>query len=339
MGKMFSTQQLFRSKEFSRVNKVVIGQKEFRTPTFFPAISSYGTRFSINELIKIVSDYSFPRVLLSMYDLANINLEKSEVFSILEDYRNRGIVFIDSGCFESFWKTDSSWTITKYKNYLVKMSCELYTSFDFIPKKQIISLNDIYRFNIDNIIESKDLREKSLFIPIFHTVNNKYLSKMIDKFLYEYPDFSKAIAVTEKECGDDILSIAITIKEIRKAIDKYDDTIILHLLGCGNPLSVFLGSYVGGDSFDSIDWAKFVINRYNLMIYHFSYLKRLSCDCQICSNGKIRNYYLNVLLHNLFFYEQFINGIQNWIKEGTLRKNLRYYFEETFLNSIDKSSY
>jgi tRNA-guanine family transglycosylase len=142
--------------------------------------------------------------------------------------------------------------------------------------------------------------------------------------------------VPERDCGESIVEKAHTVHEIRKLLDsgeKSPDSRMLHLLGCGDPLSMLLFVYAGASSFDSLDWLKYCADPDQLLLHNFSHLELLNCDCMVCAR-KDKQYIEKVFLHNLLFYQNYVLRIQELIKENSIGKLLEGYFSKTALDKV-----
>ena len=71
-------------------------------------------------------------------------------------------------------------------------------------------------------------------------------------------------------------------------------------------------SYAGADSFDAVDWNRWLIDRDSLQFTNLNQLELLSCSCKSCEKHKIKAEEL-VYKHNLTFYADFIFDLQNSI--------------------------
>ncbi|MDH5413694.1 MAG: hypothetical protein OEW87_06120, partial [Flavobacteriaceae bacterium] len=244
------------------------------------------------------------------------------------------LLFLDSGCYESYWFSDKQWNYDSYKKIIEKCKPAIYSSFDYIPvgnitKKEIIEKNFEY-------INKCDFLGNSIFVPIFHSYKTSHIMNMIDKYLQLKNGECQFIAVSEREIGEDILSMLKNLKSIRNIIDSHNENIILHILGCGYPLNILLYTAVGVDSFDSRDWAKRAFNKFNLLAYPLSYLHTFDCNCDVCNEFK-GDYIIKVLLHNLILYENLINSIRKWIQEGELYDVINnYIYDEDIMKEIKK---
>jgi queuine/archaeosine tRNA-ribosyltransferase len=306
------------------------------TPTFFPAISSYGIKFPFGNLVYLLANYSYPRALVSAYDLSRAEKsERKKLLKIISTFKNKGFFFLDSGVYESFWKGDSKWSFDSYKNLASQVECDFYSSFDFLPVESGKKIDkEFEKRTFDNILASRGFSKKGALVPILHGSNPNHLISVLTKFVKTRPNLCKIIAIAERDCGMNVLEKTKTIVTIRGILDKNDRRNLLHMLGCGNPLSMLLFSYCGVDIFDSQDWAEHVINRDGLTINDFSQLELLNCSCRICS-GAERNYAKKALLHNLLFYQDFVMQIQSLIKNNAISGFLSKRIDKKTMRKIE----
>jgi queuine/archaeosine tRNA-ribosyltransferase len=123
---------------------------------------------------------------------------------------------------------------------------------------------------------------------------------------------------------------------MRKILDGDDNSNnqrILHILGCGNPISLLLYSYCGANTFDSLDWIKQVIDPQRLTINDFSHLELTGCQCPICASTK-RDCTEKVLLHNLLFYQNYMLQIQTLVRNNEIRQFLSKHVGQNILDKI-----
>ena len=59
-------------------------------------------------------------------------------------------------------------------------------------------------------------------------------------------------------------------------------------------------------------------------MFDFSQLDLIGCNCKACS-AKDETYINRALLHNLLFYQQHLEKLQNMIKEGTIKDYVQVY--------------
>lgn len=324
---------IYESEALSRVTESKIDGKKLVTPAYFPAVSSYGVKYSFCSLVRLLTTYSYPRILVSAYDFHLLDSKnKRRLSREVSGYLERGcFVFLDSGIFESFWKADVKWTYSLYKSSISQIDFDFYSSFDVLP--DVRDLRKFEKETFDRIVASRNLSNKLGFVPILHGVNPERLVSLITKFVKTYPDFSDFIAIPERDCGDGIVEKARTVVRIRKVLDNGNHTRILHILGCGNPLSLLLLSYCGADSFDSLDWIKHAIDQKHLTMNDFSHLELIDCECSICADTE-RNYTEKVLLHNLLFYQNYMLQVQSLIRTDEISEFLRKLVGQDILNRM-----
>lgn len=284
----------------------------------------------------MLANYSYPRILVSAYDLFHVKeSERRRLLKILNTFRNNGFFFLDSGVYESSWKGDSTWSLDSYKTLASQVECDFYSSFDFLPIENSKKIDkEFKKRTFNNILASGGVSKKGVFVPILHGSNPNQLVSVLAEFVKRHPDLFGIIAIAERDCGISILEKAKTIIRIRRALDKNDRRNLLHLLGCGNPLSMLLFSYCGVDIFDSQDWAEHVINRDGLTIIDFSQLELLNCSCRICSRDE-RGYAKKAVLHNLLFYQDFVMQIQSLIKNNAISGFLSERLDKKIIRKIE----
>jgi len=332
---MSSSKVIHESKPFSRVTEVSINRKRLVTPTYFPAVSSYGIKYPFEALVRLLTAYSYPRLLISAYDFHLLDDKKKELAREIDEYSKKGcFVFLDSGIYESFWKADNKWTYDLYRTSISQIDFDFYSSFDVLP----YSKNQTMRFTrdtLDNILASRKLSDKLGFVPILHGISPDRLVSLMTSLVEKHPHLCDFIAVPERDCGDDIVKKAQTITKIRKVLDSDNQGRILHILGCGNPMSLILFSYCGANMFDSLDWIKFVIDQRRLTIGDFSHLELTNCDCAVCSSIK-RSYIEKVLLHNLLFYQDYMLQIQSLIRKNQIFEFLCEHIGQDIVEKIGR---
>lgn len=329
---------IHESDKFSRITEIRLNGKKLSTPTYFPAISSLGSKFPFQDLFYLLKYHKYPRVLVSAYDLYQLDSRKRKtVSSLMEDFHKNGFLFIDSGLFESSWKEDKTWNLNSYKSILSRVNFDIYTSYDIYGGNNK-SVKELQRNTDKNILESSVFMDSRLFLAIFHETVPSRLIKMIKQFLEKYPNLCGAVAVAEREIGKSLQDKAETIIRLRRIIDNNDSRNLLHILGCGNPLSMLAYSYCGADTFDSLDWLKRVIDPSSYLTHDFSHLELLNCKCQICteSTHEKADYFEKVLLHNLLFFQNFAIQLQSLIRNDNLKAYLVNYIGEKIMKEINE---
>ena len=112
-------------------------------------------------------------------------------------------------------------------------------------------------------------------------------------------------------------------------------SLTLHILGCGNPISMTLFSYAGADSFDSVDWSRWTINPKTLQFADLDHLPLINCQCKICKRKKL-DPISRTLLHNLLFYKKFMDNLRSNIAKNNGLEFLDDYLDRKILSKIVK---
>jgi tRNA-guanine family transglycosylase len=254
------------------------------------------------------------------------------VGELSESFRKGSFIMLDSGIFESYWKGDRSWDFDKYRKSVSRIDSDFYFSFDVLPNPKSSEVR-FQRSTVLQVEKSSLISKTSEFIPIVHGRSSKELVSTVKALLNAQPKSRRLVAVPERDCGRSLVERAKTILQIRQTLDEKDNSIVLHILGCGNPISLALFAYCGADTFDSLNWTRMAINRIDLKLTELAHLELLNCGCEACSKG-IADPISRALLHNLLFYQDFVLRIQNMIRRETLWDFLVEYVGLNLLNRV-----
>jgi len=198
--------------------------------------------------------------------------------------------------------------------------------------------NDYNQFKKDNyesIIKSEKIAPKSIVFPVLHNTSKNQVIDLTSDLLTDDVIKVNALAYSERDLGNNILDVISNIKKIRRIVDEVDDSILIHILGCGDPKTIALYIYCGVDSFDSRDWAKRSINHHNALTYPMNYLEGLECNCDICQVSN-QTYNSRLLLHNLLYYQKYMNTIRARIKEEVFDDFITELISGSLLEKINK---
>ena len=295
----------------SRYLNLKIGTKKLATPAYFPSISTASTRIPYSSIIRALVTSGYPQLLVSCYDLHQLQKDKL-IFRYLEEHlENENILFLDSGEFERCRFQTTDWNFGKYKKIIQSINSDLFGSYDIIPSEQN-RFEDIVTHTIQKTKSSLELTDDNHCITILHGNSPKELCKLISNILSSNKEFFGMIAVAERECGKMIEDKIQTVQKIRKILNENSPHTILHVLGCGHPSSIALLAFAGADSFDSVDWNRWIIDRKTMQFQDLANLSLLDCSCKGCTSEN-RDSRDKAMLHNLFFYHDFIYRLQRSI--------------------------
>lgn len=297
------------------------------TPTYFPAVSVAAMASRPMDLVRLIVESRYPRVLLSAYDVSRLNAkQRSWMTKAIHQYRASGnLAFIDCGVFESYWLSDRRWGFAEYETVIRRTEKDFYAAYDgAVHTTSARALTEgFYPLHVEKAIA---LAPGSQCVLIAHAVSPERLVKAVVSIvklaLRTYGGRARIpvlmVAVPERECGTHVAERAGTIAAIRRALDKVSSHALLHILGCGHPVSIATYSSAGADSFDSTDWCVAAIDWRNYCMTDFALLSATGCPCRACGKFRVENLQRG-LLHNLLFYQKFCEGLQRMIRERTLR--------------------
>jgi len=318
----------------SRILQINSEGRKFSTPAYFPSISSAATRLQLIPLIHLCTDNNYPRLLVSAYDLHHNYAQQKSIIPTLKNYSKQNFLFVDSGTFEGYWLHDNRWNYSKYAKMTKQLSGDFYTSFDEIPSPDSTDneiLSDVSNF----AKKSSKLSKNSKCITVAHGNSPSQLISVVTKLAQKHKESLSVISIPERDCGKTLELKISTIKKIRKILSKENPVNLLHVLGCGNPLSIALFSYAGADSFDSVDWSRWTIDPKTLQFADLNHLPLIHCSCKICKRKK-SDPVSRTLLHNLLFYKEFMDSLRMNISKNNGLEFLSEYFDRKILSKIVK---
>ncbi len=304
-------------------------------PTYFPAISGTGTNALPQDLVSLVATSSYPRILVSAFDLTALQVDhqRKAIHDLVQFRKSGGVVLLDSGAFESFWLRGDKWTFKTYSEAVRRFPSDFYCSFDQYhvrgrPRKpvgmRLVQVAD----------SSAKIRPDATCLFIARGPTPSRLVTAVKSLIDRRSVPVEAIAVPERECGPNLLARSKTVAQVRSVLSERSEGIILHLLGCGHPKSLAIYAYCGADSFDSQDWSQLAVDRNTLEFVDIAHLELVHCKCGVCSRIKVDNYQ-RTLLHNLLFYQDFAIQLQRMIRENTMRDFLMARLGEPFLKKLE----
>lgn len=305
----------------ARLLKVNVGKKQFATPTYFPAISKKEIRDPGDVFAELVISSGYPRLLVSSYDYGRLGSPSSRrmVGRISDFYRKGSIVLLDSGVFEAYWRENKRWTFARYQESVKNLDSDLYFSFDVLPSGKT-DASSFLGLMMESLRKSRSLTDRSQCIPIVHARSQSLLVKFASRIIKASASEPASLGVSEKELGTSLTDRGRTVMKLRKLLGGKKGG-LLHILGCGDPVSMAVYVCAGADSFDSLDWAISACDPHEEKLIDLSHFELLKCKCEVCEKGGI-DVQSRVFLHNLLFYQNYSMKLQDMIKRGTLKDYL-----------------
>lgn len=311
---MFISKLIHAGADNAKLRKITINDKTFVTPCFFASITTASTRTPIGELLDTVYDHQYSKLLVSSYDIFHqFGDYRNNIVDFLSRYQSHGnLLFLDSGLFEVEQFKLDNWNFDRYKEIIRTTKSDLFASYDVMAKA--LDGTELISETLRLTASSHELMKNNQCITICHGNGTDELCNVIENVISNNTNHSKIIAVAERECGNDIREMYHTIKKIRSILDKYNSDSVLHILGCGDPLSIAILSYAGADSFDAVDWNRWLINNKTLQFDNLNNIPLLDCSCEACVTEKISNKE-KAYRHNLSLYDGFLRKLQTAIFE------------------------
>lgn len=306
----------------SRVCTLSFNSKKLLTPFYFPSITSSETRSDITDLIHFIVDKGYPAMLVSCYDLSDLKERKIDIHAKINHYyENGGILLLDSGEFEKY-HFKREWSFEKYSEILEQTNADFFTSFDKTAEIDT-SQDELDAFSDEFIPKSKQVSKDKNFIAIYHGNNDEESMCCSIKRTLEQNGDIQMIAISERECGRTISEQCNMIIKLRQTVNEYDKNILIHILGCGNPISIAAFSYAGADTFDAVDWCRWAIDPFTLEYANISHVKLFDCTCDAC-DATLTDERARTWLHNLQFYNYYLTRLRIAIEK---KKSLSEFLE------------
>jgi len=332
----------------------LLEDNKVRLPVLFHSTSSHETRLDPFEAVELLTLFgtgeSAPKeetrcqtILVSAYDLVEKNYprtkDKKELRRLrkwVSEFSKRGgFIMIDSGNYEAVRLEDKTWCRSDFDEALSSIPHDWVLSFDYSEPSRDIPPQRKMHSTAARIIKQSKLDQKLTSAPIIPIVHSPKAENGYGHDLQDLPKVIKQIAealqppmiaVPERELGPGIFECAATLGSIRKELQTLPFYQPIHVLGTGNPISIVLYTAAGADSFDGLEWCRYVIDADAQTPHHtqhfdfFEYQGRLAnsqitqdamADEEIGISGKVG-------LHNLDFYASFLKELRAHADGGKL---------------------
>ena len=314
----------------TRPNRLRLGESNLDLPVFFPSISSVKTNLSLLNYVRVLTALGRPgsQFLVSAFDLGRTLGSQRDALrhELSRARRNRHIVLMDSGNYESYWKdAQSTWLQSDFHDALREFPCDLAFSFDeqqpppdFDAHVQVI---------VERYKKDQSAALASTIIPIIHRVPEELPALCVavaDAVGVEM------VAVAERGLGSGLFARFRTVAAVRSALDASRRYIAIHLLGTGNPLSIALYCEAGADSFDGLEWCQTVVDHESALLFHFAQADFFADQTQ-WGDEEIP-FKIRVLAHNLTFYADWMARMHDAISAGRGRDFCRLNFPRRIFN-------
>ena len=195
---------------------------------------------------------------------------------------------------------------------------------DFSPPKDI---NEVVQMAVRAVERDAKLTSKPM-LPIVHLPQHADGDHQID----DAPDAilrvaeilrPLMIAIPERELGAGIFERTRTMRKIREALGTLRTYQPVHILGTGNPKTIALLAAAGADSFDGLEWCRFVVDGVTATLHHFQHyeffrwqdaLSGVSSITQAAAKDEAIGYAAKAIFHNLDFYSSWLEKLRIALK-------------------------
>jgi len=317
--------------------ELCIARTVVQLPCFFPSVSSVKTNLMPVDYVELLNAAAHPLFLVSAYDIANSPAEhRARLDSALNRSKKGGTaILMDSGNYEGFWKGDSAWDTAGLHEIAGTSAHALCFCYDNQepPNTAEAIANDV----VSSVLRDQE-HSLGTVAPIVHgrTELLAVAAQQVAEQIYPV-----ILAVPERALGEGIVARIRSVRSIRKALDELGFYCPLHLLGTGNPLSIIAYAMAGADSFDGLEWCQTVVDHETGQLFHFQQWDLFRHQTDWGGNDALP-YIQSVLMHNLYFYRQFMDDLRESMKNGVAKDFLRHFSYERqatmLLNAIEGSN-
>jgi queuine/archaeosine tRNA-ribosyltransferase len=327
---MIEERAMMRTRNF----ELCIAQTVVQLPCFFPSVSSVKTNLMPVDYVELLNAAAHPLFLVSAYDIANSQAEhRTRLDAALNRSKKDGTaILMDSGNYEEFWKGDLAWDTAGLHEIVRTSAHDLCFCYDNQepPNTAEAIANDV----VSSVLRDQE-HSLGTVAPIVHGGPEllAVAAQQVAEQLYPV-----ILAVPERALGEGIVKRTRTVRSIRKALDELGFYCPLHLLGTGNPLSIIAYAMAGADSFDGLEWCQTVVDHETGQLFHFQQWDLFRHQTDWGGNDALP-YIQSVLMHNLYFYRQFMDDLRESMTNGVAEDFLRRFSAERqatlLLNAIE----
>jgi queuine/archaeosine tRNA-ribosyltransferase len=307
-----------------------------RVPCFFPSVSGAAkSPLTPRQNLEIVVALKHPLFLVSAYDIASIERreEQLETQQLIEEATENSIILLDSGLYEKKWLRSKNWTKAKYHEALRHTACHVAFAYDSLAVQGTAS--DVASTIAKGVIMDRKKGRLTAVAPIVHAHSPGDFPNTCIRLVDALGPAPVLVGIPERELGEGIIAAAETVYSIRQALNRSDQYHFLHILGCGNPLSILIYSALGADSFDGLDWCQTVVDHSKGYLHHTMHLDFFARQTRYASQSDLP-YFTRVYAHNLVFYDKWMNKIQYSLKKGTIKQMMRKFLPSEIAEHLDR---
>ncbi|MCK1338633.1 toll/interleukin-1 receptor domain-containing protein [Bradyrhizobium sp. 38] len=288
-------------------------------PAFFFSVSSHETRLLPGAALDALNLFGARSILVSAYDMDKTRRTRG-LLPVLRELRRKGVkILLDSGNYEMARRSDKEWTLSKYHRTLSETPHDMAFCYDNLdpPKRLMPALKDIIQ-----TVERDMRRSHSTILPIVHLPQSggeydvAIAPELVKRVAKEFRP--PLVAIPERELGPGIIERVKTMRSIRNALRELYFYQPIHILGTGNPVSIALLCAAGADSFDGLEWCRYVLDGKTHTLHHFQHYDLYKWQDQYAVSPVTRaailddnvRYSGRAVFHNLDIYASWLNKLR-----------------------------
>lgn len=308
------------------------GGKTAPAPVFFHSVSSHETQLRPDAAVRALSIFGARTILVSAYDTADGRRPERMVEEVQRCRDAGAMVLLDSGNYEASRKADKSWSADAFHAAMALTPHDLAFCFDEVEAPP--DAEGVVR-NVVAAVERDSKRTSAPVLPIVHAprsaggaIDTGCIPELLRRIARELTP--PLLAIPERELGSGIVERARTVLLIRRSLDELGFHQPLHLLGTGNPITIAVLAAAGADSFDGLEWCRVVADHEDGRMYHFHHYDFFAYQSEWVESPITRaavasdevNYVGKAVFHNLAFFSEWMNELQERIREGKVDRFL-----------------
>ena len=303
-------------------------------PAYFFSLSSYETKILPQQGVQALASLGVKSILVSAQDTYRAGPCSGLMRNIQRIRRTGGIVLLDSGNYEAgriaklhlpfvngMPTTSTSWSLDNYYEALARTPYDMAFCFDKVKPPP----NNVERMvaSATAAVKRNQKHSGKPILPIVHLPygrDGRVLTQDAAEVVVRVAKVLEPpmIGIPERELGEGIIARAATMKQIRTELNKLVYYQPVHVLGTGDPISLALLSAAGADSFDGLEWCRFVLDSevkrlYPIQDYDlFQWQDKLSAFSEGITGheGEDALTWLGkVAVHNIEFYVDWIQAL------------------------------
>jgi queuine/archaeosine tRNA-ribosyltransferase len=295
-----------------RASEIELRGAAVALPTFYPSVSSVKTNLSVSDYVRVLVEVGYPNFLVSAYDY--VHAEDDERQLINQDLKRAteagSVILLDSGNYESFWLRDATWSADSFQGVCRVMHPSLAFSFDDQnppDHREGAIAAALGRARSDSLA-----LPGQVIVPIVHNRPIFIPDVVADVVRAARPVM---VAIPERELGEGIVERCRAIASVRSRLNELEYYCPIHVLGTGNPYSLFAFALSGADSFDGLEWCQTVVDFASGQLSHFQHWELFTEGSPI-PKAEDFPYQYRTLAHNLVFWAELMRSIREFIRHG-----------------------